>query len=1453
LGLKVLERTVAERRMADGSPGRVQQGIKLAAYTAFFCLQSETRFTPFCFYLDVATRYLYEISFPLSLMIPSSTIFPLPFMRIVREFWTYKSVATTQQATCYLITILVFANVLYMVYLVRFYSTRRANIKPNRKLVKVMNDHLYYSTTILSVPYICILLNYASCGFGTNSCSSSSFTLGESTFFFVVAIIHGITTLVYESCVFEWSPVTHFVGAKAHSRASLVTAVLRCLNCFLFSIFEGVQVFDVQNALTLYFLIQAAFATTFYLYEYPYYTLGANMAYTSMHGVGLIAALGMLLGMSSKGSGDVVTWGMLIIGSTLLLPTIYSIILWRLANVENLQIHIAKRAADIDIKVRLLFQTLLEAEESENMVLVREKKQTISTVFESTFKTFKDSFKIHQLWAIYEFVFQSNKLNAMSKIRHQLQLNSLIYDTIPLQIRMRAIAAYTDPDAQNEGLDSYEEQVRLEKISIDYMSRCLSAQLRFWSILVSADYSFDKLESVAAEICECMDVSRKSLQRMVMLNPKSPFYRKLYSQFLINIANDEDSAKRQLTRAMELESEDEAKLTLNDSSKCIIIVSGEKDCLGEILEANNRTCQVFGVSADEIIGKKINLLMAKPYAQCHNSRMLNYIEKKETDLMVTNRRIILKGPNGFVFEGQIQIREYPNFTLDPSIAFFGSIHHLPDRMFCIVKASDQVVWEVSANFATFFNVDQLSVKALVCRLLDVLPEIREHWDMVKEHLESMSQKKIRLDIAHGSVTEMLNITINYLPHLDKQFFMIVVESDEQKENGHEYQSTHNIPSGMELMEKVTAKKAERTERVKVTKKKDDDSDSSSDSSIKEDEEKKSELSDSSKGSKCTNFLRLSISRVGTSLEPQLKRLSRLIVVLLSVLCCMGIIVQLLWTSLTINRYQSTLDLLTLPLRFGTTMGSYNAHMFDHLFEGNTLYDNVQAADLEETRIRRELKRSRAQFIAFKTMLFQATKYLTTDEIGKILKTKFTLLDYEGKPKSVDPLETVNMYTVAFTQVLNKTLSELRRDQRSLLFLKSNTFYDLAPIWNDTCTYILNIQTESTHRVQVIEFGFMVAAISLVGLALFILFLPSIYLFLKQKIQVYHLFETMELGNLRDIISQCTAKLCELGGEVGRNMDVQDTMDAISTKMKNNRINGKDARADESRLGLSLRGLCLNKLMLFFTVVLALTISYFGGYYVWWLNARAMLFDDIDKRVYNSRNRNWMSRKLAMSYTLLDPETKKLNVSVSEGEYWENWIWAMNKVLYYGDRTYNVSSDIRVMRGGDEILSGNICKQFYARKVDMFNSTPCEKYYDGVLTRGSYEFYISFISLSEGLRRTYIENGLNASLAHIRQLKDMADNWVPLVSSLFDNYLALGFVDSFNEAAMTRTIGTVVYFSVMFIMGTVVSYLVLRSLNNELHRTRNLLMIIPPDIIESSAPMKTQVRAIALRLMDQMSN
>jgi hypothetical protein len=1421
----------------DSHNNRTHQSLNLACFAALYSFSNTDFFVAFD-NVKYFFNFLYQLSFPFSVYIPESYVFPVSFFKDVRNLWTQDATVTVMRGTSYLFSTLAIVNIAYLLHLIRFYRTRRGTEKPKGFLPHFMNVHVYLSTGPFCVPYIALILKYA----------SGSTSVVEVIYLVFIAIVHSIFSILYEASAYKWIPSLNGQGAKSHHGPDITTKFFQCVSAMLFALLEDSRSHALSLGLAIYLTVIYFIIVFRYFIEYPFYSFVLNIVHIGVYTISFFASLSVCLGLALNGANDVLIICLFCVGSVISIPSCYVVTKWRLHNIDMYPVTDLRTEVCVEIKMRILLERILVIEEQEDKVEIQELRvkqamKELDDVIEGYSKQFKQSLKFNQIWATYLLLCKRNRFFAMTRIQQCLRTTLFVTDVVCIHVRLCGIASYMIDEENDASLLCCEEQVRLERLSSKAMVQSLLAQLRFWNLLIMEEYNYEKLEKLAIEIRSLTETARLALQRLLVINPSSVHYRRLYGQFLLNIVHDEEGAKRFFRVTTELGGSNGFSMT--DSRNCIVVVSGEADRVGQILETNNRAAQVLGFpNSMDLVGKNITHVMARPFVAGHSARITNYIFKKEKSLSSVTTQVVLRTSKGLALQGQLQFREYPNFSLQPAISFLGAIVLEEHTGFCIISTKDLIIWEVTQMWQEFFRVDLQMVKNLELSITKYIPEFTREAEGIKRALQESTEYRFNTHPVHTVMYGEVGLNVSYFPSLGEHFLRVelLMESYHAEYNEKEvlFEDGLNAPlSGVSKrvydMSSVSSTDSENIEG---------DHDGS--------EHKQSQNESLSADKKVGYLLKHGLSRSGILLLPRLNFFLSSIVFLLAALCIIGIIVQLLWSALTISRFEASIDLLTVPVRRTITEGSYSAEMYEHIIRGS-YFQTPQEVEIEFHRLQNAMKLSHRKTQNLRNVLFDARKGLTSDELRRINNAQVRLINFKGEPMHVNINDAIHLYNMIFTKLINVTMEELPKAQWMFTFLKANRESDVPRVWTKACVNVLDIQSQSAQRVELVEFSFMVVAISLVFASLLVISYPTMYHLLKLKLEVYRVFERLSREETKEIAKCCKWKIEELGGESKRNVEVQDALmhddsGQVENLNENEGTNQRQVKQKGSRIHVPLRAIFVSRGILCLYALLAITVIYYFGFYLWWRNARNMLFDDMPTRIYQSQLRNWNCRKLAESITHWNDTLQSLWINVDEVKQYENDVKAINEVLYYGDSSWNISTSIFYLRGGEDHFSGDVCNMLDKSPVSLYSHDECRTYHDSVLTRGPYETYLAFLHLSESLRKTYVAQGLNATLPLIRQQRHFADHWIPQVATLFDRWLFDVFKQGFTSASFTRTVGTVFYILVCLLLGIFVFYPMTCKLNKDVEMTRSVLTIIPPSAYEQSTEMKDEVRRLAIRMI-----
>jgi hypothetical protein len=1452
---------------------QVKQSPRLALFTAFFFLANCTPTSTAAELFETLMRLLYDLSFPFSIYVPGSTMFPWDTFKYLRRFWTYNAdKLTVQLPTAYVVAGLVVCNLLYMVYLVMFYLDKRSTSRPNVILYRIMNTHVFWSSGPLLIPYTSIMFEYIMCNERDVNCNTIAVHPVEFTFFMVLIVAQNLLALVHKVSVFDWSPFSSLPAAKIHSRVCLIATPVRSAITILFGLLSESRNREVSYLLVILCIVYQTVLSATFWYEQPFHKRLTNQLFVWIYATAGMASLSVLFAIATEGSGDVVCVGLFAFGTLMLVPAVISVSRWRLQLVEGAQLGALRRATDVELRIRCEMEKLVRVKQAREQGEVEGKgidTREIDALFATFSGQLRNSFKVNLLWASYVFIFKNNKFLAMQRIRQILDHSPMLFDIMPMQIRIRVFAELSSGEEIDAGLVSFEEQQRLQRFTMACMSNTIALQVHFWGALLSDEYTLQSLERLTAQILDQSEAARTSLQRMIALNPKSALYRRLYSQFLLNVVNDEIGAKRQLKRAQDLDQETDATVSLTDARNCIMVVSGEKRELGVILEANDQTCQVFQISYEDIVGKKLSFLMARCFVSVHNGFLLRYIDSKTTTTNTNQYRkaMLMKTVTGFLFEADLQVREYANFTLEPSIAFFGLIMPLPLRMFSIVHKRDLIIWDISRTYFQFFNSDMQKLRNLELSICTDVPCFKAKKGEIAAAVADGQSWSCEIEYEHAEMKQTIVLTVTEVQYASDFYHVLLKTQEEVKRSSLDRdrmsegdstdvdENAYNDKDDDETEDEEHGGQPSRKVRLGVSIPSTPEVNTSESESDRSEDSDKGPVRSSTSSAKSGNLLRMGLARANTTIETSLRHLLLWILCLQLVLAIMGVSVEVLWSGLTVGRYDATLDILSAPVQTGTQTAIYSAYLFQHLING-TLFDTPEAREKEELRLRRDLSHFVEHLDEFRARLFTYTDRLSLAERMALSNAKVDLVNYDGVELPLSVIETVHQYSVAMSMILNKNLTDLAQDPRPLNFLLSNRRSNITATWDALCKTVLDNQDSNSKDVQRIEFAFMLAAVLLVVVVICAVILPAIFTHCNETTSVYRLFEQIEVGNLRDLYSQCLQRLADLEGgsdQLSNNIELQDLMEVIASKRQSSSAILNRA----SKLNVDVYRVLTHDASRRFSLILFFTLVYFVGYYVWWVNLYHHLFESIDYRVYYGVMRTYYTRSLTFNALQYNNDTAEFTMDLDHSRDLELVAWKIEHALYYGHPDLNIRSDIRSMDGGVEILTEPLCKQA-EKMIDAMEHSDylrpligeCPTEFNGVLSRSTHEANVAFATLLQDVRRLMLTDrqSFTPLLPKLLALKHLADDYLPLANEYLNLFLRESFTAGFVQAYSVRQGGTAAYILLFICLFVLVYVPLIRAMNKTLRQTRNLLMIIPADIVDGSKTLRDMMRIIALKMI-----
>lgn len=170
------------------------------------------------------------------------------------------------------------------------------------------------------------------------------------------------------------------------------------------------------------------------------------------------------------------------------------------------------------------------------------------------------------------------------------------------------------------------------------IERCAMLHIEFWNLLTEEVIDLSKLSEVGTKINKCSNSVEDLWKKINKISNSIPKAMRLYGKFLIEVKNDRSVGEDLVSRALQIllkkknkksnvKENDNRDISLDDLPT--ISVSGDADRLGIIIGINTACSVLFGYNKNELINRKVNILMPSLYAKFHDSFLDSYLINQE--------------------------------------------------------------------------------------------------------------------------------------------------------------------------------------------------------------------------------------------------------------------------------------------------------------------------------------------------------------------------------------------------------------------------------------------------------------------------------------------------------------------------------------------------------------------------------------------------------------------------------------------------------------------------------------------------------------------------------------------------------------------------------------------------------------------------------------------------------
>lgn len=180
---------------------------------------------------------------------------------------------------------------------------------------------------------------------------------------------------------------------------------------------------------------------------------------------------------------------------------------------------------------------------------------------------------------------------------------------------------------------------------------------------------------------------------------------------------------------------------LDIQRKAYVVVKATRDEVGSIMRANLLFSSLFGYSKEEILNKKINILMPELYAANHNDFLNRFLENTaleqfyESKYLDINQNFYGKNKSGYIFPMTSKVtflKEQLLFiaTFVPQLIVKNNLHFIANK--------EGHILDVSASVINLFKTD--------------LQQIKKNKTMINEYIPNILQEKDKFLGNGGTIT-----------------------------------------------------------------------------------------------------------------------------------------------------------------------------------------------------------------------------------------------------------------------------------------------------------------------------------------------------------------------------------------------------------------------------------------------------------------------------------------------------------------------------------------------------------------------------------------------------------------------------------------------------------------------------------------------------------------------------
>ena len=221
------------------------------------------------------------------------------------------------------------------------------------------------------------------------------------------------------------------------------------------------------------------------------------------------------------------------------------------------------------------------------------------------------------------------------------------------------------------GIENIIEFHKIDQIYRTLIRDCTEAVMRFWNLLNSSNFQFDKLYQIGSNIATLYSKISSIYKKALNIYPKNILLLKMQGEFERLIINN-DALFRQIDHQINLTRSELKELlkTINYSnplepntvnSAIAFTISGNPKKMGKIIVVNQEVEKQLKYKSKELKGQNISCLMIDSIGEKHNMAIEKYINDLSQGMKIFKEIRLVIDANGYFHNANYVILISPNF------------------------------------------------------------------------------------------------------------------------------------------------------------------------------------------------------------------------------------------------------------------------------------------------------------------------------------------------------------------------------------------------------------------------------------------------------------------------------------------------------------------------------------------------------------------------------------------------------------------------------------------------------------------------------------------------------------------------------------------------------------------------------------------------------------------------